>query len=97
MASNNKKTNSLSALEKIITELKKEADPTSNAIRVGAHVFASYDPVIEEPQYGWKRENTHFQLSNDPTDWEKIKPAYKKFLLKAGPLHNVGYKKQRIL
>lgn len=90
MASNNKKTNSLSALEKIITELKKEADPTSNAIRVGAHVFASYDPVIEEPQYGWKRENTHFQLSNDPTDWEKIKPAYKKILAEGGTFTQRG-------
>lgn len=84
MASNNRKTNSVKAVDKIITELKKVADPSSNAIRVGAHVFASYDPVIEEPQYGWKRENTHFKLSNNPTDWGKIKNSYESLV-------NAGY------
>ncbi|MGM0337050.1 vWA domain-containing protein [Enterococcus sp. AZ007] len=73
-----RKKASVAAVERIVSELKKVADPSSNAIRVGAHVFASYDKSLEEAVYGWKRENTHFKLSNNPNDWDKIASSYDK-------------------
>ncbi|EOH77533.1 vWA domain-containing protein [Enterococcus malodoratus] len=74
-----RKTKSISAVDQIITDLEKIANPSSNAIRVGGHIFASYEKGIETPSV-WTRERTHHKLSSAPTDWKKIKTSYENIL-----------------
>ncbi|MGM0174992.1 Cna B-type domain-containing protein [Enterococcus sp. DIV0800] len=70
-----KKSQAVTALNKIIDKLKEDANPSSNGIRVGAHIFASYEKVIED-DWNWTRSKTRHKLSANPTDWEKIKTDY---------------------
>lgn len=70
------KVDSADALKKIIEELEKVAKPGTDGIRIGGHIFASYDKVIEG-DWNWTREKTHHKLSSNPADWRKIETTYR--------------------
>lgn len=72
MSDRGRKKAAVDAVKEIVKKLKEVGDPNSNAIRVGAHVFASYDPSIEK----WPRSDTHHKLSNKPADWDNIVTSY---------------------
>lgn len=76
------KDDSVKALGNILDEIEKVADPSTGGIRIGGHIFASYDKGIEGT-WDWTREQTHHKLSSDPADWRKIESSYKS-------LHAVG-------
>lgn len=66
---NSIKNDSVSALDKIVTELAKAAKPSENNIRVGAHVFNCYTPA-------YLSSTGTFPLSNNPDDWQRMKNGY---------------------
>jgi len=70
------KEDSIKALGKILDELEQVADPSTGGIRIGGHIFASYDKAIEGT-WDWTKEQTHHKLSSDPADWRKIETSFK--------------------
>lgn len=71
-----KKKQSADAMQKIVDKLQEISGGDANSIRVGGHIFASYDKSIEG-QWGWTRTKTHHKLSNKPSDWQNMVKVYR--------------------
>ena len=70
-----KKREAVRAFNQIIDELKKDANPSTNGIRIGAHIFSSYEKFLET-NHSWTKAKTHHKLSSNPNDWERIKTDF---------------------
>jgi len=73
-----RKTNANLALEKIVSELKKNNVPAAENIRIGAEIFSDYSYYQSWGGGARPGETRTFKLSKNTADWDKMVSEYKR-------------------